>query len=181
MKAVGDIEAHKVSGKPFEPMPGPLCNWCGYRPLCPAWKHLYKKDKGQTTKDERQIESDVNEYFSMREEKRKAETRIKELGEEIRNYMEQEGLTRVFGDKGVIAQKTVRRFSYDWENIRPLLEELHKWEDILKVDETKFKNILKELPEDIRRAVEELRSVAKEYSILTASAKKMDPPKEEPL
>ena len=75
----------------------------------------------------------------------------------------------------MIAQKTVQRFSYDWEKIRPLLEELHKWEDMLKVDETKFKNILKELPEDIRRATEELRTVAKEYSVLTASLKKLGP------
>ncbi len=45
LKTVGDIQERIRSGKEFEPMPSALCDWCAFKPICPAWKHLYKKQE----------------------------------------------------------------------------------------------------------------------------------------
>ena len=45
LKTIAEIQEKIKTGKEFEPMPSALCNWCGYRPMCPAWKHLYRKSE----------------------------------------------------------------------------------------------------------------------------------------
>ena len=39
---IREIEARSDEKKDFEPMPSALCNWCAYKPICPAWKHKYR-------------------------------------------------------------------------------------------------------------------------------------------
>ena len=89
--------------------------------------------------------------------------------------MEQEGLTRVFGDGGMISKKIIQRYEYDMEKIKALLSPIGKWEDILEADETKLKKIMKEIPEEIRTQIMDVRKVAKEYASLTTSFNKITP------
>ncbi|MDP3779046.1 MAG: PD-(D/E)XK nuclease family protein [bacterium] len=171
LDTIREIETRIQENKPFEPMPGPLCNWCSYRPMCPAWKHLYRKKQNPITKED--IDPKLSEYFALKKSEKQNEKRIAELQGDIKRYMEQEGVTRVFADEGVITKKMIQRYTYDYEKIKSLLSPLGKWEEILKADDAKLKRIMKEVPEHIRAAIEEARSVAKEYSVLAASEKKI--------
>jgi hypothetical protein len=92
--------------------------------------------------------------------------------------MQREGLTRLFGDEGVIAQKTIRRFEYDWEKVRSLLSPFGKWEEVLKVDEVRLRRALGEVPASVRLAIADARTLAREYTILITSQKKIEPPGE---
>lgn len=168
LKTIADIQERTRLGKEFEPMPSALCDWCAYKPICPAWRHLYR-DQQQTTDN---IQPILKEYFEIKKAERQSEKRLAELQKQIKDYMEQEKLTRVFGDEGVISQKTVQRFEYDWEKIKALLSPLGKWEEILKADETKLRGVLRAIPENIRLSIENSRTVSKEYAVLTVSAKK---------
>ena len=168
------IEKHKKEGKPFDPMPGPLCNWCAYRPICPAWKHLYKKGNEKREASHEEVESYIGEYFALQKEKKEKEARLAEIQSAIKQYMEKEGLTRVFGDAGSLSKKTIARYQYDMEKIQGLLSPIGKWEEILKADETKLKRILGELPKNIRDEIAANRSISKEYTVLTASTKKIE-------
>ena len=176
LATINEIETRIQEGKPFEPMPGPLCNWCGYRPLCPAWKHLYRKQESPLLQEE--MNHKMTEYFALKKSEKQNEKRLSELQMDIKRYMEQEGLTRVFSDEGTISKKTIQRYAYDYEKIKLLLSPLGKWEEILKADDAKLKRIIKEVPEDIRLAISEARSVAKEYDVLAASEKKIGADKE---
>ena len=89
--------------------------------------------------------------------------------------MEQKGLTRVFSDEGVIAKKIIQRYAYDYEKIKSILSPLGKWEEILKADDARLKHLLKQVPHEIRLAIEEARSVERQYAVLTASEKKFLP------
>ena len=171
LATIKEIEERIKEGKPFEPLPGPLCNWCGYRPMCPAWKHLYRKKNNPINQE--QIDANIKEYFSLKKTEKQNEKILATLQNDIKQYMEQEGVTRVFNDQGIITKKTIQRYAYDYEKIKSLLSPIGKWEEILKADDAKLKHILKELPEEIRNAIEEARSVAREYTVLAASEKKM--------
>lgn len=174
LKTISEIQEKLRSGKAFEPMPSALCDWCAYKPICPAWRHLYQ-NQGSGIKRQDEIENAIKEYFELKKATRGNKTRMNELQQQIKNYMEKEGLTRVFGDEGIISKKIVQRYDYDWEKIKALFSPLGKWEEILKVDETKLRRLLREVPEEIRTAVEGAKNVVKEYAILNVSSKKMDP------
>ena len=80
--------------------------------------------------------------------------------------MEQENLTRVFGEEGYVSKKMHQRYEYDLEKIKALLSPLGKWEEILTADASKLKKILGELPADIRREVEQARTPSRSYTSL---------------
>lgn len=176
LATITEIETRIKEGKQFEPLPGPLCNWCGYRPMCPAWKHLYRKKNDPINQE--QIDAKIKEYFSLKKTEKQNEKLLAALQNDIKQYMDQEGVTRVFNDDGVITKKTIQRYAYNYEKIKSLLSPIGKWEEILKADDAKLKRICKELPEEIRSAIEDARSVAREYEVLAVSEKKIiDPAK----
>lgn len=177
LETIREIKGHSDSGKPFEPMPSALCDWCGYKPLCPAWKHLYRKNDQLPIAND-QIEGIIKEYFEVKKQNKLNGDRLDALQSEIKRYMEQEGLTRVFGDAGYITKKTQERYEYNMEKVKTLLSPLGKWEEILKADETKLKKILLEIPLGTRKEIEQTQRVKSEYTTLTISFKATKNPEE---
>lgn len=179
LTTITKIQEKLSSKEEFEPMPGPLCDWCGYKPICPAWSHLYrKKTQDVNIKSPEEMDAVIKEYFEIKKTDKQNEARLTELQSEIKNYMEGGGLTRIFGDEGVISKKNIQRYEYDWEKIKTILSPLGKWEEVLKADESKLRQIIAEIPEDIKTAIETARKISKEYAILTASTKKVTRPEE---
>lgn len=172
LSAIREIETRIEGNKEFEPIPSALCNWCAFKPMCPAWKHLYRNRNPQTTMNEAEVNTTLKEFFALREDVGEKEEKIAELQKKIREYMDSQGLTRVFSSEGTVSKKTIQRYTYDFEKIKALLSPIGRWEDILDADEAKLKKILKELPPEIRSDVEEARRVAKEYSVMSVSGKK---------
>lgn len=175
LKTIAEIEERTKSGKPFEPMPSPLCNWCGFKPLCPAWRHLYKK-QGEKEQPDIDIDQALQEYFRVRQENKDKESRLSELQSSIKAYMAEKGLTRVFSEAGTISKKMVQRYAYDLIKVKTLLSPLGKWEEILKADEIKLRRVMKEIPEEIRNEIAQARSLQKEYEVLTPSTKRVEKP-----
>lgn len=180
LKTIADIQDRMRSGKEFEPMPSPLCNWCSYRPMCPAWRHLYKvtSNKLQVTSKE-EIEKIIKDFFEIKKDVKIKEEKLDQLQEQIKDYMDKENLTRLFDEAGTISKKKNQRFEYDWEKVRVVLANFGKWEEILKADETKLKKILGEIPEDARKEIELARKLSKEYTTITALFKSFSPEKDD--
>lgn len=172
LSTVNEIQEKLASGERFEPLPSPLCDWCAYKPLCPAWSHLYRKEH-QMTDDIRPV---VKEYFELAKNKEAVEDRMAELKQKIKEYMENKGYNRVFGEDGNITRTLQKRFSYDFAKVREILEPLGKWQDVLEADEQKLKVILKELPPETRVKIEAVKMLTKEFTVLTASTKKIKKP-----
>ena len=172
LATISEIQERMKAGKEFEPMPSALCDWCAYKPICPAWRHLYRKSQVVNSKSQEEMQSIIKEYFEIKKQDQTNEKRLKELQDEIKSFMAQEGLTRVFGDDGAISKKKVERYEYDFEKIKSLLSPLGKWEEVLKADETKLRKVMMQIPKDIREKIEEARSIKSEYMTLTASGKR---------
>ena len=172
LTTIADIETHIAGGKEFEPMPSALCDWCGYKPICPAWKHLYRKTAEPLDTSEARVASLMQEFFQLKKDSKAQDARMAELQNEFKAHMEAAGVTRLFGKEGVIAKKTVQRFGYDWERVRAALEPLGRWQDILDADEAKLKKILGALPPETRSTVEDAKHLKSEYVSLTSTAAK---------
>ncbi len=174
LSTINEIRQKLDSGERFEPSPSPLCDWCAYKPICPAWRHLYRQNNQQLTTDD--IQPILKEYLEIKKAQQKNEERLAELQKQIKEYMDQEGLTRVFGDEGTITKKIVQRYEYDWQKVKELLSPIGKWEEVLKADETKLRRVMYEIPEEARLAIENTRIVAKEYTTLSISVKRAKEP-----
>mgnify|MGYP001557858524 FL=1 len=172
LKTISDIETRSADGKEFEPMPSALCDWCGYKPICPAWKHLYRKTAEPLDQSEAHVASLIQEFFELKKDTKVQDARIAQIQSEFKAHMEAAGVTRLFGKEGTIAKKTVQRFGYDWDRVRAVLEPLGKWQDVLDADEANLKKILGELPPDTRSIIEEAKSIKSEYVTLSGTATK---------
>ncbi|MBI2639600.1 MAG: PD-(D/E)XK nuclease family protein [Candidatus Sungbacteria bacterium] len=174
LDAIREIAKKLGAAERFEPNPSPLCDWCAFKPICPAWKHLYRsQDPG--IKNQEEIDAALKEYFDLVKNNAATEARMAELKQKIREYMERGGYDRVFGEGGFISKSLQKRFAYDFEKVRAILEPLGKWEDILEADDKKLKLVEKQLPPHIRQEIEAARVLIKEFTVLTASQKKVSP------
>jgi len=143
----------------FEPTTSPLCDWCGYQNRCPMWKHKFKELRKIDTEE---INSAISEFIELKSAISITKDRLAKLQSAITGYMEQEGIDRVFGENGIIAQTLRKTYKYDEKKLKEILEPLDKWEDILKVDGIALRNILGVLPLEARENVEKAKVLDKE-------------------
>lgn len=122
----------EIGKSEFQAIPSALCDWCGYKKLCPMWKHLYKE---QISIDDEQAKKIVNEYLGLKEQNSQNNKKLGDLQEIIEGYLNKEHIERVFGDSGYITRLTQIRHSYD-------LKKLNK-EELEKIKQEKKFTILK--------------------------------------
>lgn len=170
IKTIHEIQNKLESGEPFEPVPTILCNWCSYKNICPMWRHQYKKN----VPDEAMAKTAVNEYLQLKSAAKENTKRLEVLQELISQYLDKQELSRVFGDEGYVTRTLEKRYEYDYEKIRPVLEKIGKWDSVLAADDKKFKDLLRTIPEDIREEVAEFKKLSKTYLKFTATKKKIE-------
>ncbi len=155
----------EIQKSSFEPHPGPLCDWCGYRKICPAWKHLYR-DQETASPTEKEIDDLIEEYFQLQKQGKQSEKRLTEIKSKLSGYMDTAGLERLFGNEGYIARLLQKRYGYDAAKVKEVLAPLGKWEDVLTIDAKKLEKVTGALPEEIRDEIKKARIVVKEFKTL---------------
>jgi len=156
----------KIEKANFKPIPSPLCDWCGYKNICPMWKNLYKE---QISISDEQIKKLIDEFFELKETNSKNNKRLSELKEIIEKYLNKEKIERVFGKVGYITRLFQTRYKYEMDKIKEILEPLGKWQDVLTIDIEKLKKIIKTLPYSTCKQIEKAKKKDKKYTILKAS------------
>ncbi|MDD3488024.1 MAG: PD-(D/E)XK nuclease family protein [Candidatus Pacebacteria bacterium] len=157
---------HKIEKSSFEPRPSPLCGWCGYRNICPIWKHLYEIENqinGENVKEK------IDEYFKLKEKKEKIEEELCNLKNCIEDYSHEKGLKRVFGENGYFSRTVHNKVSYNKKQLKEVLEPLGKWEEILGIDQKRLDKVLKEIPQELRDKVKAAEKIEKKYKYLTSN------------
>lgn len=163
LEVIAAIEAEK-----FEPNVTPLCDWCGYQKICPMWKHKFKEERKIDTAE---INTAISDYINLKSAITSTKDRLAELQEKITQYMEQEGVDRVFGEEGIVAKSIRKTYKYDEKRLREILEPLDKWDAILKVDGIALKNIMGVLSSAAQKEVEKAKVIDKETKSLTVKKK----------
>jgi len=139
----------EIEKSEFQPIPSALCDWCGYRRMCPMWKHLYKE---QFSLDDQQVKKVIDEFFELKQTNSKNNKKINELKEIIEGYLDKEKIERVFGEIGYITR---------------LIQMKSGGYDIKKLEQ-----IIKTFPLPIQEQLHQAKRADKEYKIIKASVKK---------
>jgi len=164
------IIEEKTQENDFPPVPSALCDWCGYKPICPAWRHLYEKEKKP------EIQSAINEFLELKREIDERKKKLISLASIIREYMQIEKLERVFGDMGSILQSRQERASWDSEKVREILSGSNILDSVMTVDPQKLSFIVRSLPDEIQEKLKKEARTVKTFVVLKVSRKKEKAP-----
>ena len=160
-----------IEEEKFDPILSPLCDWCGYQKICPLWKHKFTETRKLETEEVKQA---IGEYLSLKGKLSEEKLRLMKLQSLILQYMEQEGVERVFDENGIIGKSLRQTYKYDAEKLRAILEPLDKWEAVLKVDGIALRNILALLPFSTRQDIEAAKTLDKESVSLSVKKNKIE-------
>ncbi len=165
---INEIEK-RIENDDFPPTTGPLCGWCGFKKICPMWSHEYKKEDVVTV-DEKQIQSIIDEFFEIKTSEEANKKRIAELRNSILSYMDDNTLGRVFGDTGYITKNEQERYTFNMDSVKPILENINKWDEILAPDTKKLEALLPSLSDDYQKEILDSRN-KKTFTVLKQTKK----------
>ncbi|MFH1591967.1 MAG: PD-(D/E)XK nuclease family protein [Candidatus Woesearchaeota archaeon] len=74
-----------------------LCNYCQYKPQCPAWKHKFEVEDSKKEFSEDDGGKLVDDFSKLQETKKEAETKIEEIKKNLIEFSKQKGIDVVFG------------------------------------------------------------------------------------
>jgi len=115
--------------KEFVPTPSALCGWCGYKKMCPMWRHLY--EKSQPIADNR-VPSLTDEYLHLKEQNSQNNKRLKAVQADISIFMDKQGVERVFGEDGYLTRTTQERTGHNLDKIKKILYDLGRWNEVVE-------------------------------------------------
>lgn len=159
LEVIHDIEAEK-----FDPRVSPLCEYCGFQKICPMWRHKYKNERKMETQE---AQDAIKEYLDIKERATSDRKRLGELQEVITQYMDQEGVERIFGETKIIERAVRTTYTYDIASVRRVLGSEDLFDRVIKIDGTKLKKLANELPLAQKKDLESARQVDKETKSLT--------------
>ncbi|MFZ2187770.1 MAG: PD-(D/E)XK nuclease family protein [Candidatus Moraniibacteriota bacterium] len=162
---------HSIEEGKFDPILSPLCDWCGYQKICPLWKHKFTETHQLETTEVKEV---IGEYLDLKGKLSEEKLRLAKLQALILQYMEQEGVDRVFDDNGIIGKSLRQTYKYDEAKLKAILEPLDKWESVLKVDGVALRNILAVLPSPVRQEAEAAKTLNKESISLSVKKNKIE-------
>ena len=160
----------QIKESDFEPRANPLCDWCEYQPYCPLFKHKFAQES-QVINDQ-EIRKIIKEYFEIKGRQEQDNHRTAELKDKINQYCDQHNLERVFSQEGYITRSPQRRFSYNVNKVKKILEPIGKWNEILTIDQAKFKKVIDSLPYQTKKKIEEAKTLTKEFKVISISRNK---------
>lgn len=169
IKSMEKIKKSKEEGK-FQPLPSPLCDWCEYQRFCPLFKHKFVEEK--IFFNDQDVKALIKDYVSLKNEIDERDKKMDEIKSNLSKFMEQENMERLFSDDGYISRQLIQRFKYDSETLKAILEPLGKWPEVQKIDETKLKKLLKEVPFSVKEKIEGAKKIDKEYKTFSFKKEK---------
>ena len=162
---------NQINKSKFEPRVNPLCDWCQYQQYCPLYKHKFISEESPAL-DDKEIKEVIKEYFTIKEKQSIDNKRINELKQIINKYCDNKSIDRVFGDEGYITRLSQQRFSYNFNKVKEILEPIGKWKEILTIDKVKFKKVINSLPYDLKKQIDQTKTLDKEFKVISTSKNK---------
>lgn len=160
----------KTKSDDFPPIPSALCDWCPYKPICPAWKHLYEQKTADPITKETSQEI-LKEYFALRDEIAHREHTLAELSKKITEYLDAHSYDRLFSPYGTITRSEQERTSWDGEKVKKLLSDRPEWPELIMPDPKKIKKALPSFPYELQEALKREALIIKKFKVMKASKK----------
>ena len=161
--------AKEINARKFEPTLNNFCP-CDFDRHCPYFRHKYMqleetKDIGEKRQSvsQQDMVSMVDEYSRLKEENKKNSTEIESVREKIIIYMEQNNLSRLFGQKYEVTLVQDDRGDWDEEEIKKTLSPAGLLDRVMSVNKTLVRGMLEseDTPLEIKQRLISIRKLSK--------------------
>jgi len=124
----------------FPAVKGALCDWCGFRPLCPMWKHAAKAEllpENEFLKEPGVVLA--TKYAELKEEERELGEKLKKVREAIIAYAKKEGLQVIVGKdcrvsvKIVLTERLPPKGTGEREKLEELIRKSGHWVEVSEI------------------------------------------------
>lgn len=171
LETIEKVEAATEKNQ-FEPKLSALCDWCDHQKTCPLFCHKFKA-ADQCDPTELETKEIGQKYILLKEEKRKIEKEITELGGKLSEYLDREKLGQFFTEKGSILRQLRETYKYSPTEIAEIL---NKWGkdpfQVMKVDGTAVNKLAASLSPEQKRELKELKKLDRQNYVLTVKNNK---------
>lgn len=159
---------HDIKAQKFDPRISRLCEYCEFQKICPMWRHKFVEERHMETQE---AQNAISEYLTIKERATVDRKRLGELQEIITQYMNQEGVERVFGETRIIERSTHVTYAYDIDSVRRLLEPEGLFSRVIKIDGIALKKVSGELPLPLKKELDKTKKIDKKTKSLTVKKK----------
>jgi len=128
-----------------------LCDYCSYKPMCPAWKHEIELEQKTPTefKDDDGVRL-VDAYSTLYDTKKKIEDDLDILKNAIIKFAQQKGLEVVFGTETKASIAAYDKIEYPkTEEFIFMLKERGIYGDVSTINTSKLKSLLNKRKVDV--------------------------------
>ncbi len=162
------IEKYQAQNN-WQPTPNALCDWCGFKHLCPMFRHQFSP---VPLPDSDKIKDVIGQFFQLKEEAKKLKIKEVEFKQLIDRFLEANSLERVFGEEGFITRRKIPFYSFDPAKIKDVMEPLGRFLEVIKIDSAKLKKAALTLPAPARQAIAEAKKLERESKTFQLTKKK---------
>jgi hypothetical protein len=150
------------SCKSFPTNVTPLCDWCVYKGMCPAWKHMLEVEQKTITQfsDDDGVKL-VDAFAVLSDEKAHIEKDLDALRERLMEFAKPKGIDVVRGtEKKALVRAFVHRSfppQADREHLNELIRKAGWWDELSNLDLDKLEKALDDgtLPKELQEDIEE--------------------------
>jgi putative RecB family exonuclease len=155
-----------------------LCNYCGFKSICPSFKHQAELEKIESVEEFKEDEGVklVDEFSEIKLKKKEIEDLEEEFKEKLVQYAKQFGIDVVYGSNMKCSVKDLKKvvLPEDKEELIDLLKEKGLWEEFAMLNYSRFnsfgrkgeldKDVMKEIGigEDIRISLSKRKDVGED-------------------
>lgn len=164
-KLKGEVEAiiKEIEGcREYPTTVGPLCDWCEFKSICPAFKH--EAELEFKSADELKLDHGVqlvDKYATLHYTIAELEKELNEIREQLIQFSQSKGLEMVYGSNRRISIKPYESISLppkaEREELNALVKNAGMWEKLSDLDIYKLKQMVKEesLPASLQKKIED--------------------------
>ncbi len=175
------IDAAKERNE-FKPIVSALCNWCEFREICPAQKHLVKTEKlsSEEFKEDNGVKL-VNEYAKLDRKKKELLAEIDPELEKIKiqliNFAKKEGIELVAGSEFQARVKTYLNEKFPSNNekqLEQLIRSLGFFDEVSVIDSKKLLEVLPLLPKEIQEKINKFKETNEKTYVFISKKKEFN-------
>lgn len=138
-----------------------LCDYCPYKPICPAWKHEFELEK-KTPKEFKEDEGlkMVDKYAELKDQVVGMEEELDILKEKLIEFAKQKEIEAVYGTERRVSVRSFESISFppkaEREELNKLIKDKGFWDELSDLDTFKLSKLVRQnqIPDKLKKDIQ---------------------------
>lgn len=163
--------AEGIRREEYEPDPGPYCEWCDFRPWCPAWADEYpenwEEEPAPPAPDRAEARRLADRYGELKARRSEIREELEEIRSKLERYFGATGERSVAGERHGVRATRWEKFDLEDDELKELLAPHGLWEGLLSPHWRAIQSLVddEEVPPEVRERMREIARVEERWRL----------------